>query len=349
MVARKKSPKKKTAGKKGARKKSVSSRKLARKSKARNNARRTAAGIVLLLAVAAAVIFGAKLIWEPSQVARKSPPAKPSVTPPKYDSVDERAGIDRAPDYEVYPSRDLPAERTPPPDAIPEHRRPRVAIIIDDLGYGWRLAEKFAKTDVVRTFSIFPHSPHRRQVVEIASKYGIEQMIHLPMEPEEYPTVKPGPGALLMSMGPDELIEQLNGNLEQIPGAAGVNNHMGSRMTADADRMNQVFSVLKRHRLFFIDSRTTIHTMSRHSARLLQVPFAQRDVFLDNNQAPEAIRKQIQRLLKIARIHGEALGIGHPYSITQEVLLEMSPTIKAAADLVPASSLVRVIPYSPSG
>jgi polysaccharide deacetylase 2 family uncharacterized protein YibQ len=79
------------------------------------------------------------------------------------------------------------------------------------------------------------------------------------------------------------------------------------------------------------------------------VPFAQRDVFLDHDQEPEAIRKQVRRLLKIARSHGEALGIGHPYNATQEVLLEMSPAIKAAADLVPASSLVRVIPYSPTG
>jgi hypothetical protein len=199
---------------------------------------------------------------------------------------------------------------------------------------------------VVRTFSVLPSGPFKTQTMKIAADHGIELMLHLPMEPEEYPAVNPGDDALLMSQSPDDLIGRLNDLLDSIPLAVGVNNHMGSRMTADADRMNQVFSVLKRRGLFFIDSRTTVHTMCRTSARLLQLPFAQRDIFLDHDQDPASVQRQLARLLAIAAKHGEAVGIGHPYTVTFDSLAGMTPATKASVAFVPASALVRTLPYS---
>ena len=168
-------------------------------------------------------------------------------------------------------------------------------------------------------------------------------MLHLPMEPEEYPRINPGPGALLIDMTPDQLIGQLRLDLDQIPGAVGVNNHMGSRLTQDADRMNQIFSVLKKRGLFFIDSRTTEKTISRQSARLLCVPFAQRDVFIDHVQEPASIQRQLEALVRRAEAQGQAVGIAHPHTVTLEVLRERLPSIRQRLDLVPASAVVRTL------
>jgi polysaccharide deacetylase 2 family uncharacterized protein YibQ len=166
------------------------------------------------------------------------------------------------------------------------------------------------------------------------------------MEPNEYPGVNPGPGALLSAKTPDELIDQLNRDLDDVPLAKGVNNHMGSRLTSSSFQMNQVFSILKKRQLFFIDSRTTVETVARQLARLLQVPFSQRDIFLDHVQERAFVEKQILALIKAAKQHGEAVGIGHPYEVTFEVLQEMLPKIKKQVDIVPASRIVHLIPYS---
>ena len=110
--------------------------------------------------------------------------------------------------------------------------------------------------------------------------------------------------------------------------------------------MNQIFSILKKRGLFFIDSRTTTETVAWQSARLLQVPFSQRDIFLDHVQERAFVEKQIRALIKRAREHGGAVGIGHPYPVTLEVLTEMLPEIKKQVDIVPASQMVHLIPYS---
>jgi polysaccharide deacetylase 2 family uncharacterized protein YibQ len=166
-------------------------------------------------------------------------------------------------------------------------------------------------------------------------------MLHLPMEPLEYPTIDPGLGALFTSMTPDQLIEQLNANLEAVPYIKGVNNHMGSKMTIESAKIYQIFSVLKKRNLFFIDSRTTKETICKPSARLFKLRFAQRDIFLDNIQEAGAIRKQIEKLIFIANNHGEAIGIAHPHNVTYEVLRKELPRIEKKLELVPASKLVK--------
>ena len=167
-------------------------------------------------------------------------------------------------------------------------------------------------------------------------------MLHLPMEPMEYPQVNPGPGALLSKMTPDMLIEQLNKNIDNIPYIQGVNNHMGSRITADADKMNQIFTILKKKDLFFIDSRTAPNSQCRASARLLKIRFARRNVFLDNIQESEYISGQLQKLVKYAKSHGYAIGIGHPYKATLETLQKELPKLKAKIKIVRAKDLTSV-------
>jgi polysaccharide deacetylase 2 family uncharacterized protein YibQ len=249
--------------------------------------------------------------------------------------------------YEIYPKEE-PASppRHEPKEVLPPRepgRKPDVAIIIDDIGFRRDIARKLEDLDSSLTFSVLPQSPHRQEIAHEAHNKGLEIMLHLPMEPIEYPKENPGPGALLVSMDVDEMIAVLNDDLEDIPYAVGVNNHMGSRLTCDSSRMNQVFSILKKRGLFFIDSRTAGGSQCRSSARLLQISFGERDVFLDNDEDPEMIRKQVKTLLRVAEKHGRAIGIGHPYPATVAVLTEEFPEIERRVRLVHASELVRVL------
>ncbi|MFP4445666.1 MAG: divergent polysaccharide deacetylase family protein [Desulfosudaceae bacterium] len=227
--------------------------------------------------------------------------------------------------------------------AEPAATPPRIAIIIDDLGYDRHIARQFLELDAPLTFAILPFSPQNKRIAAAAHGRGREIMLHLPMEPLEYPHINPGAGVLLTSMSPDQLIGQLKKNLADVPHIAGVNNHMGSRLTADSSRLYQIFSILKKEHLFFIDSQTTGSSLCRSAARLLQVPFARRDVFLDNSLSETYIRRQVNILLRTAEHRGCAIGIGHPHEETCRVLQEMLPRINQRARLVPASQLVHLV------
>jgi polysaccharide deacetylase 2 family uncharacterized protein YibQ len=117
---------------------------------------------------------------------------------------------------------------------------------------------------------------------------------------------------------------------------------MGSKMTESSDQMNQIFTVLKKEGLFFIDSRTTPATLCRPSARLFRIPFGERDVFLDHVQKPEVIREQVLKLIQVAGQKGQAIGIAHPHAVTYEVLQQMLPEITRKVRLVPASEVVHL-------
>ncbi|MFP4533895.1 MAG: divergent polysaccharide deacetylase family protein [Desulfobacterales bacterium] len=231
----------------------------------------------------------------------------------------------------------LPA---PEPEPAASDGRPKVAIIIDDIGHRKDMAEKFFNLEARLTYAILPYSRYQREIAEAANRRGYQVMLHLPMEPDEYPNIDPGPGALLTSMTPDNRIRQLKSDLAAVPHIKGVNNHMGSKMTAMADQMNQVFTVLKKQGLFFIDSRTTSASQCRSSARLFKLPFAERDVFLDHVQTRQAIAQKIDELINIAEINGSAIGIGHPHEITYAVLSDKLPELNRRVRLVFASALV---------
>ncbi len=276
--------------------------------------------------------------------ASKHPIFPPAETQPLgYPPAETRPPFEIFPPVEppVEPSAPLVHHEVRPP--YPPEKLPRVAIIIDDIGYDAQIAEKFIGLKAAITLSILPHSPHQREIIRMAREKGLDMMLHLPMEPLEYPAVNPGPGALLSTMTPDVLIRQLNDDLDAVPYIKGVNNHMGSRMTASSDQMNQILSGIKKRALFFIDSRTTIDSQARSSARLFQVPFAERDVFLDNIQEPDAIRRQLRLLLQKAASRGQALAIGHPHNMTLQILKEELPEIQKKVLIVPASSLVRPV------
>jgi polysaccharide deacetylase 2 family uncharacterized protein YibQ len=254
-----------------------------------------------------------------------------------------QAGPKIEPPFEIYPLENPPPAPPQKEPVPPSHERlPKVALIIDDLGNDRRLARKFIRLDSNLTISILPQSPFTKYIAKDARENGLEIMLHQPMEPNEYPKVHPGPGVLLTAMSPDAIIDQLNANLDAIPDIKGVNNHMGSKMTANAPQMRQIFSVLKKRDLFFVDSRTTRESTCRMSASLLQVPFAERDVFIDHRHNSDFIHRQLKELVRIAQKKGFAVGIAHPHVSTYEVLLETLPELKKRIELVPVSQIVKI-------
>ena len=247
------------------------------------------------------------------------------------------------PTYEIYPNEKIPQKiKIPKPSPIPHPggALPKIAIIIDDIGYDKAIAEKFIKTGESFTLSLLPYGPFTKKIAKRALDEGTELMLHLPMEPEEYPSIKPGPGGLLTSMAPDVLIAQLENDIDAVPGIKGVNNHMGSRMTANPPQMYQIFTVLKSKNLYFVDSLTSPESVGESSARLFKVPFEERDVFLDHVQDPDFIRGQIDLLIRIAEKYGTSVGIAHPHKVTYQVINEMLPELKKRVKIVPASQLV---------
>jgi polysaccharide deacetylase 2 family uncharacterized protein YibQ len=218
---------------------------------------------------------------------------------------------------------------------------PRLAVIIDDLGYDPDAAFLFREIDLPLTMAILPATPHAKDIARAARKKGFEIMLHLPMEPKNYPHLRPGPGALLTKMDAREIRETMRHHLDEIPGIVGVNNHMGSCFTERRDKMKIVLTELKERRLFFVDSRTTRETVGYPLGRQLGVPVAQRSVFLDNNLSQKAITFQVERLLRIAKQKGHAIGIGHPHSDTFEVLRGYTDRLESEVEVVPASKLVK--------
>jgi len=357
--------KKSTASSKKPAKKSTSAKKApTRKSAARPAPRKSApkpqpspfgrfAGIygVILFVLVAAGLTGGIYGWlqensagDASAVRGYAPEA--DGVPKKAKQFEKNSGKATPPVPQKTASKPLEAAMAPPPVQEPvaapvdPDDRPKVALIIDDMGHRRDMAEKFFNLDARLTYAVLPFSRYHREIAEAAARRGYQVMLHLPMEPNEYPDIDPGPGALLTAMTPDERIRQLKADLGAVPHIKGVNNHMGSKMTAMSDQMNQIFTVLKRRGLFFIDSRTSSVSQCRSSAHLFQLPFAERDVFLDHVQTRQAIARKIDELINIAEIKGSAVGIGHPHDITYAVLSEKLPELTRRVRLVSASALV---------
>ncbi len=207
---------------------------------------------------------------------------------------------------------------------------PRLAIVIDDLGQSREEAVAFLDLPMAVTPAVLPHLPHSGAVARLARERGREVLLHLPMEPQGYPARDPGEGALLERMEEAEIRRLLAGNLAAVPGVAGVNNHMGSRLTELEEPMSWVMDELGSRGLYFLDSLTSPRSVAARVADRLGVRATRRDVFLDNERDEEKIGVQIQKAIDAARASGFAVAIGHPHSATRRALLRWAPIIEAS-------------------
>lgn len=218
--------------------------------------------------------------------------------------------------------------------------RPRVAIIIDDLGNDLRIAHAFARLDAPLTFAVMPFRPFSREVAKLATLLHRQVLLHLPMEAENGEEF----GArevLRLAAGRSEILRELDDSLASVPHVVGVNNHMGSRLTADRQHMRWILERLKQKGLFFVDSLTTPHSVACEVATTISLPCAARDIFLDDVPDEAAVRAQIAVLLRLARDRGDAIAIGHPRPATLAALQAAVPQFATAGvEVVPVSTVV---------
>jgi polysaccharide deacetylase 2 family uncharacterized protein YibQ len=203
--------------------------------------------------------------------------------------------------------------------AVDTHpKMPRIAILIDDLGYNRQGMDSSLMLPTEVALAILPSTPFATQTALTAQKQKRITLLHAPMENQR--ELKLGPGGLYAKMTEHELKETLIKDLDGLPGIQGVNNHMGSLLTTKADSMKWVMETLQKRSLFFIDSLTSPKSVAKKMAQEHGLETVSRDVFLDNIRTEQAIDKQFARLLKLARLHGSALAIGHPYPETMDYL-----------------------------
>ncbi len=196
---------------------------------------------------------------------------------------------------------------------------PRVALIIDDIGFSTFRTKKFLDLGIPITFSILPCLRKSRDLAVKINEKGHEIMLHQPMEPSN-PEIDPGPGALYLGYSADKIGGVIAENLDSVPFAVGVNNHMGSKYTESQDEVNTALRVINGDGLFFVDSLTSSHSKAYEIARRLHMPSACRNRFLDNRLDESAIHFQLHRLIRSAYKYGHAIGIGHPFPETAEAL-----------------------------
>lgn len=198
-----------------------------------------------------------------------------------------------------------------------------MSIIIDDLGQSSERDQRTLALPGPVTMAVMPDTPHASDFARQAHKAGKTIILHMPMDPAT------GPYAWHPGLPTEELARRLDAALLKVPFAAGVNNHMGSRMTAEPTAMAWLMTELQRRDLFFVDSRTSAATVAAAKAQEDGLANVSRDVFLDDVRTTEAITAQLRQGVELARRQGSAVLIGHPYAQTLEVLEREMPRLKS--------------------
>lgn len=220
----------------------------------------------------------------------------------------------------------------------------KVAIVIDDFGNGMAGTEEMLKLPVKFTAAVMPFMPTTKEDAEAAYRLGHDVIVHMPMEPNKGMKRWLGPGALTSNLTDAEVRSRVEDAIADVPHAIGMNNHMGSKITADERIMRMVLTVCKEHGLFFLDSRTTYKTVIPKIAEEVGVPIVSNDVFLDDVYTEQHISKQVSLLRKLLEKHESAVTIGHvgpPGKKTASVLRQSIPSMQSVVSFVRISDMVR--------
>ncbi|MDF2368723.1 divergent polysaccharide deacetylase family protein [Sneathiella sp.] len=221
----------------------------------------------------------------------------------------------------------------------PMEGKPLIALVIDDVGLSHRLVEELNELPALLTLAFLPYAPALQGKVELVRQNGNEVMLHLPMEPTDH-HVDPGPDALLTSLSKEELRARTIRNLDSFEGYVGVNNHMGSRFTADGTAMAIVMDIMAERGLLFLDSKTTSASTGYRLAAERGMPSVKRDIFIDHVIDEAAILKQLAKVEAMAERSGVVIAIGHPHPATIRVLQKWLPEAKKKGFLfVPISAV----------
>lgn len=296
---------------------------------------------------------------EPRELAKNTaPPLPTTIAPPEETKPAEASPAPPEPAAEPIESlatggqetavppdtvQDVPPPPTAPPVAPeqpPLHPKPRVAIIIDDLGQQKKIPEQLLALGLNFSFAFLPHTPFAKELAQQAQARHHDLLLHLPMEPEDSHW-NPGAGTLLANMDQETIRQTIDQDLASVPLAVGINNHMGSRFTADRAAMTLFFKTIRERHLFFVDSLTTAKSVGVPLAKELGIKSARRDVFLDNEPETGKTLQQIKTLIALAQKNGSAIGIGHPHPSTLAALTQMEEQLRTQVTMVGVQTLVK--------
>ena len=221
-------------------------------------------------------------------------------------------------------------------------RTPKVAIVIDDLGYtDGGIARDMVELEIPVTISILPKLRHSREVFALAKKHDRCILLHLPMEAQQrYPEdLEP----VTVDMSDEEIASLVRDYMASLPGVNGVNNHQGSRATADGRVMRAVCGELEGDHVFFLDSLTSPESVAYNAAVDAGLPAAINDEFIDDGtQSRDEVDARLRNLVETARKQGTAVGIGHPHPWTLEALRDFDDyLLTTEVELVPLCDLVK--------
>lgn len=219
----------------------------------------------------------------------------------------------------------------------------RLAIVIDDFGNGMNGTEDMLQLPVKFTAAVMPFMPTTKQDAEEAHRLGHDVIVHMPMEPNKGLKKWLGPGAITTDLSDDEIRKRVEDAIDNVPHAIGMNNHMGSKVTADERVMRIVLGVCKERGLFFLDSRTTFKTVIPKLAEEMGIPLVSNNVFLDDIYTEQHIAGQVTELRKQLKSRGDCVTIGHvgsPGKKTAAVLKMSLPAIQNEATVVKLSQMV---------
>ena len=205
--------------------------------------------------------------------------------------------------------------------------KPKIAVILDDWGYHNSGMPYLSSIKQPFTAAVLPGLRYTKEAAETAYKNKKGIMLHLPMQPEKKVPLEKI--TVMAGMNRDKIVEIVDTLATEVPHYTGVNNHMGSLVTADKTAISTVLEVLKDRNYFFIDSLTTPKTVAYQTARAMGMRWGKRDVFIDNKKEASYNEKQINELKSTARKKGWAIGIGHDDPVTLSTLARMMPEIEA--------------------
>jgi polysaccharide deacetylase 2 family uncharacterized protein YibQ len=227
---------------------------------------------------------------------------------------------------------------------LPAALEKQVAVVIDDFGNGMAGTKEMFSLPIRFTVAVMPFMPTTARDAKEAHRLGHEVIVHMPMEPNRGKKEWLGPGAIMTSLSDAEIRKRTEDAIANIPYAVGMNNHMGSKVTADPRVMRIVLTVCKEKGLFFLDSRTTSKTVVPKLAGELGVPLAANQVFLDDEYSMNHIMRQIGKLRKHMESHEACIVIGHvgpPGLKTAAALRQVTPEMEDTVHFVRISELVR--------
>jgi polysaccharide deacetylase 2 family uncharacterized protein YibQ len=278
-----------------------------RRSRSRSLPRARFAAILALLSAAAVLAFLVACPPSREESASGRPPAQAPEKP---------AGAPR------------PRASALPPERPRQEERGILALVIDDAGYSLQELQAFLDLPMPLTVAVLPNLPHSTEAARRVLAAGKDRILHGPMEPDG--GQDPGPGAIRVGQSPEEIRRLLDADFASVPGALGMNNHMGSKATADEAVMTVVLGYLKSRGKFFLDSRTTADTAAPRVAKALGMPILRRDVFIDNEVDEEAITDSFDKAVQEAGTSGTSVAIGHVQNVGVVDILRAAQVILAA-------------------